>query len=523
MGYWIAVACSTENHDNCYYIYDSITSLPVRILKEGNDENEKRINKINNNASNEEINGIDQSGIDGNNQIEEEEIEIENDDIDMPIFMDWNPFGTTLIIATCQRVMEWQPSINKIMTFYRLEEMEINGIVDNKDFNENKIKSPILKCWYHPKKENLLIILRKREIVLSVKDENIEIRKLFPRDCEMVDGDIAMMDERNHGEVLMGFFISSSEIIAMNLDDFKIVSRHYFSYPACKIVASKTIKDGSFLVEHRRFIISYSFVDALPNNAIMNDLKKQENDHGNNNDICNQSNNDMQDIINDANDIQIVQGGKIDANNANKKWKELKMQAKYLDSVNRPIWSNFGYTNKKELIYASAEGHLYFWNYYTGSLASIIDKLGGYTFLNCQWHPKLPIFIFTDNSPIIIEEQVKRGEIGREGNKRVSINGSKKITIKKMLPTMEQKWTALIPGVEEIESNIIYNEKENDFDDNDNDHMNTSIKENEIEEEISKENEIEGKEIINVIISSDNRRNMYTNQKWSDFKLLYCN
>lgn len=110
-----------------------------------------------------------------------------------------------------------------------------------------------------------------------------------------------------------------------------------------------------------------------------------------------------------------------------------------LDAVNRWPWSMVGFSHDGELVWGSFKEqgrHLvYLWDACTGAMVKMLEGPRE-DLVAAIWNPRKPALITA-------------GALG---------------TLFHWTPDYPARWTALVPGLEEIEENVIYQEREDEFD-----------------------------------------------------------
>lgn len=112
---------------------------------------------------------------------------------------------------------------------------------------------------------------------------------------------------------------------------------------------------------------------------------------------------------------------------------------KLFDAVNRWPWSMVGFSQDGELVWGSFREpgrHLvYLWDAHTGSMVRILEGPRE-ELITMAWNPRRPAL-------------VTAGSMG---------------TLFHWIPDYPVKWAALVPGLEDIEENVVYQEREDEFD-----------------------------------------------------------
>lgn len=162
---------------------------------------------------------------------------------------------------------------------------------------------------------------------------------------------------------------------------------------------------------------------------------------------------------------------------------KLVLKFKLSDSVNRWSWGFSGFSQHEELdsvlVFGSAmttgKHLIYLWDNVTGSLVQTLEGPKEEVRL-ALWHP---------NKPQLVSVGALTGQIFIWG------------------PDFSQKWAALVPNIEAIETNIEYIEREDEFDLPIEEEMNKN-------REIDESTEIEFKDFINCATNNqDDDRSLY--------------
>jgi WD40 repeat protein len=118
---------------------------------------------------------------------------------------------------------------------------------------------------------------------------------------------------------------------------------------------------------------------------------------------------------------------------------QVRPRHKLQDVVNRWSWSRAGFSHDGELIwgtFASKDKHqIYIWDAKSGALVKVLEGPKE-VLVMAAWNPKRPNIITC-------------GAFG---------------TLFRWVPDYPLKWSPLVPGLEEIEENVIYEEREDEFD-----------------------------------------------------------
>ena len=128
-----------------------------------------------------------------------------------------------------------------------------------------------------------------------------------------------------------------------------------------------------------------------------------------------------------------------DAIGADNKMSQLVHRHKLHDVVDRWPWSQFGFSHDGELVWGTfnekGKHMIYLWESNTGALNKVIDGPKE-DLVVALWNPRLPNLI-------------TGGTLG---------------TLYRWTPDFPVRWTALVPGLEEIQENVEYIEREDEFD-----------------------------------------------------------
>ncbi|KAI5291292.1 chromatin binding protein [Ascosphaera acerosa] len=115
----------------------------------------------------------------------------------------------------------------------------------------------------------------------------------------------------------------------------------------------------------------------------------------------------------------------------------LSVEHEFQDHVNKPLWSHAAFSGTSEFIVgaSSAKADLYIWERSHGSLVKILE--GSERSAVVEWHPHRPMFIAC---------------------------GAEAGCIYVWSIVTPQKWSALAPDFAEVEENVDYEEREDEFD-----------------------------------------------------------